>query len=171
MRRVVGLLFLSVASAQAQYPEIVTRAGAGCSRGVDFHALVAPETVFVGQQATYQLGVFIDQATRARLRRNPEFLPPESRSMLSYDLPDRGNVINGSIGGQPCEAHIFRRALFPLTPGRYPIPAASLTYALPQTSSFFSREESFSLRSEQTAVVAIEVPALRIIGIERRRVG
>jgi hypothetical protein len=158
VRRVAVLLLFQIASAQAQAPEIVTRTRADCSRGVDFHALVTPETVFVGQQATYQLGVFIDQETRSRLRRNPEFLPPESRSMLSYDLPDRGNVFNGTIGGQPCEAHMFRRALFPLTPGRYAIPPARLTYALPQSPSFFSREEAFSLRSEGVTLVAIDPP-------------
>ena len=110
MRSVAVLLLLQVASAQAQAPEIVTRTRADCSRGVDFHALVTPETVFVGQQATYQLGVFIDQETRSRLRRNPEFLPPESRSMLSYDLPDRGNVFSGTIGGQACEARADRES-------------------------------------------------------------
>ncbi|HVT38921.1 MAG TPA: hypothetical protein VHE78_07745, partial [Gemmatimonadaceae bacterium] len=158
MRRIATLLFLNVAAAHAQPPEIVTHGRADCSKGVDFHALVTPETVFVGQQATYQLGVFIDQDTRSRLRRNPEFLPPESRSMLSYDLPDRGNVFNGTIGGQPCEAHMFRRALFPLTPGRYAIPPARLTYALPQSPSFFSREESYSLRSESVTLVVIDPP-------------
>ena len=153
------LLLLLQAAPQAPYPEVVTRSRADCSRGVDFHALVAPETGFVGQQATYQLGVFLDQETRARLRRNPEFLPPESRSMLSYDLPDRGSVLTGTIAGHPCEVHVFRRALFPLTAGRYEIPAARLSYALPQSPGFFSREESYSLRSEPVILVAIEPPS------------
>lgn len=144
---------------QPALPEVVTRTRADCSRGVDFHAIVAPDTVYVGQQATYQLGVFIGQETRSRLRRNPEFLPPESRSMLSYDLPDRQSVQTVTIGGVSCETHIFRRALFPLTPGRYAIPPARLTYALPQSPSFFSREESHSLTSEATTLVAIDPPS------------
>ena len=145
---------------QPALPEVVTRTRADCSRGVDFHAIVAPETVYVGQQATYQLGVFIGQETRSRLRRNPEFLPPESRSMLSYDLPDRQSVQTVTIGGVPCETHIFRRALFPLTPGRYAIPPARLTYALPQSPSFFSREESHALTSEATTLVAVDPPSV-----------
>jgi hypothetical protein len=153
------LLFLQTAAAQGPLPEVVTRARIDRARGVNFHALVTPETVYVGQQATYQLGVFIDPETRQRLRRNPEFVPPESRAMLAYDLPDRSGPIAVTIGGTPYETHIFRRALFPLTPGRYDIGAARLNYTLPQSASFFSREESFSLRSEPTAVVAIEVPA------------
>lgn len=152
------LLFLQTATAQGPLPEVVSRARIDRARGVNFHALVTPETVYVGQQATYQLGVFIDPATRQRLRRNPEFVPPESQAMLVYDLPDRGGPMTVTIGGILYETHVFRRALFPLTPGRYEIGTARLNYTLPQSASFFSREESFSLRSEAVAVTAIEVP-------------
>ncbi|MDA1081437.1 MAG: hypothetical protein O2973_07125 [Gemmatimonadetes bacterium] len=136
----------------------MTRSKIDRTRGVDFHALVVPETVYVGQQATYQLGVFLDQETRQRIRRNPEFQPPETRSLLSYDLRESVPSVSATVDGRPYEAHVFRRALFPLTPGRYPIPQARLTYALPQTASFFSREENFTLRSEAVAFVAIEPP-------------
>ncbi len=153
------LLFLQVAAAQGPLPEIVTRSRLDRSRGVDFHALVSPETVYVGQQSTFQLGVFLDQETRQRLRRNPEFVPPESRALLSYDLPERGNGFTGTIDGRVMEVHVFRRALFPLSAGRYVIPAAHLNYALPQSASFFSREEIFTLRSEAVTVTAIDVPA------------
>ena len=157
---VLALAFLLQGAVQVPNPEVVTRSRIDHSRGVDFHALVVPETVYVGQQATYQLGVFLDQDTRQRIRRNPEFQPPETRSLMSYDLRERGpGSLNQTIDGRPYEVHVFRRAVFPLTPGRYSIPQARLTYALPQNSSFFSREESFSLRSEAVAFVAIQPPA------------
>lgn len=155
---ILGAL-LSLQAPQGPLPEVVTRSRVDRARGVDFHALVVPETVYVGQQATYQLGVFLDQETRQRIRRNPEFQPPETRSLLSYDLKERApGSITGTVDGRVYEMHIFRRALFPLTPGRYPIPQARLTYTLPQTASFFSREESFTLRSEDVAFIAIEPP-------------
>jgi hypothetical protein len=153
------LLLLQAAATQGALPEVVTRSRIDRSRGVDFHARVTPETVFVGQQATYQLGVFLDEGSRQRLRRNPEFLPPESRSMLAYDLPDRTGALSVTIDGRPHEVHVFRRALFPLTPGRYEIPPARLTYVLPQSPSFFSREETFTLRSESVTLVAVDPPA------------
>ncbi len=157
-----GLFMLQVAQGaqgtQVPLPEVVTRSRLDRSRGVDFHALAVPETVYVGQQSTYQLGVFVDAETRQRLRRNPEFLPPESRALLAYDLPDRSGGFTGTIGGRAMEVHAFRRALFALTPGRYEIAPARLTYALPQSASFFSREESFSLRSELVTIVALPVP-------------
>ena len=151
---------LALQAPQGPIPEVVTRSRVDRARGVDFHALVVPETVYVGQQATYQLGVFLDQETRQRIRRNPEFQPPETRSLLSYDLKERAQgSITHTVDGRMYEMHIFRRALFPLTPGRYPIPQARLTYTLPQTASFFSREESFTLRSEEVAFIAIEPPS------------
>ena len=153
------LMFFQAAAAQRQLPEVVTRPRLERSGGVDFHALVVPETVYVGQQATYELGVFLDQETRGRLRRNPEFIPPESRAMLAYDLPDPGGSISVNRDGRSYDVHVFRRALFPLTPGRYAIAPARLAYTLPQGQSFFSREESFSLRSEQITLVAIDAPA------------
>ncbi len=153
------LMFFQAAAAQGQLPDVVTRSHLDHSGGVEFHALVSPDTVYVGQQATYELGVFLDPETRSRLRRNPEFIPPESRAMLAYDLPDPTGSISVSRDGRSYEVHVFRRALFPLTPGRYTIAPARLAYTLPQGQSFFSREESFSLRSEQITLVAVDPPA------------
>lgn len=156
---VLPVLMFFQAAAQGPLPDVVTRSRLDHNGGVEFHALVSPDTVYVGQQATYELGVFLDAETRGRLRRNPEFIPPESRAMLSYDLPDAGGSIPVMRDGQSYEVHVFRRALFPLTPGRYTIASARLAYTLPQGQSFFSREESYSLRSEQVTLVAIDPPA------------
>lgn len=126
----------------------------GAQDGVGFRASLGADTVYVGEQATYQLTVSIPAAVRQRLRRNPEFVPPDARAMLVYDLP----VPRAAPGGEGPEVHVFRRAIFPLTPGRYDIAAARLTFALPQSPSFFSREEERTLRSEAVSFVAIEPP-------------
>ena len=55
---------------------------------VNFQALALPETVFVGQQANYEVAVFLNETVRDRLRRNPTFFPPDMQSMLAYDLAD-----------------------------------------------------------------------------------
>jgi len=122
--------------------------------GVDLRASVAAETVYVGQQVTYTLSVRIPTSVRQRLRRNPEFVPPEPRAMLAYDLPlSRVGDPSAEI-----EVHTFRRALFVLTPGRFTIGSARLTYALPQSASFFSREDERTLRADAVSFVAIEPP-------------
>jgi len=154
----VALLLVLASELFAQYPPVVTRSRLDPSRGVSFHALLLPDTVYVGQQATYQIGVFLNQTVRQRLRRNPEFVPPETRSLLVYDLPDAKTPLVGNIDGRPYEVHVFQRAFFALTPGRYQVPPSKLSYALPQSASFFSREETYSLRSEPVSLVVLPVP-------------
>lgn len=134
---------------------VVTPRGTAAQDGVGFRARVAEDTVYVGQQATYELTVRIPAAVRQRLRRNPQFVAPEARAMLAYDLP----MPKAAPPGEGDEVYVFRRALFPLTPGRYALGAATLSYALPQSPSFFSREDERNLRSELASFVAVEPPA------------
>ena len=121
---------------------------------VGFAASISTDTVYVGQQVTYALTVRIPTEIRQRLRRNPEFVPPEPRAMLAYDLP----LARDPATAEEVEVHVYRRALFAITPGRYQVPPARLTYSLPQSPSFFSREEERSLRSAGVSFVAIEPP-------------
>ncbi len=139
-------------------PEIVARAKLDSTNQVQFRALVLPETLYVGQQATYQLGVFLEESVRDRLRRM-EAIAPEMRGMLAYDPPNPGTGFPGPrIGNRRFEAHVYQRAIFPLESGRIAIPPARLVYALPLSYSFFSREESFELRSDSVVVQVIEPP-------------
>jgi len=128
----------------------------GAQDGVGFRAAVGPDTVYVGQQALYSLTVSIPPDVRQRLRRNPVFVPPEARAMLAYELP----MAKSDPTREGVETHVFRRAIFPLTPGRYQIPPSQLTYSLPQSPSFFSREEERTLRSEGVTLVAIDPPTV-----------
>jgi hypothetical protein len=115
--------------------------------------------VYVGDAALYELGVFIADEVRQRLRRNPEFVPPELRSVLAYDLRDVRGARMVVREGRTYEVHVFRRALFPVAPGRIVVPPARLSYAVPLGASFFSREETRLLYSESVTIVAIAPPA------------
>ena len=155
---VAAALLAAPAAAGAQLPAVATEAPLDSRQGVSFHALVRPETVYVGQQANYQVGVFLGDDVRARLRRNPEFVPPEMSGMLAYELPVTHGVVPGGGRGR-LEVHVFERAVFPLLAGVHEVPPARLSYSLPLTRQFFSREESHVLRSEPTRVVAIAPPS------------
>ncbi|HEY0972556.1 MAG TPA: BatD family protein [Gemmatimonadales bacterium] len=160
LRAVAWLLALGLgwaATARAQLPAVATESRLDPRKGVNFHALARPDTVYVGQQASYQVGVFLNEDVRTRLRRNPEFVPPEMPGMLSYELPVTHAPLPPGPGGQ-FEVHVFERAVFPLTPGTHEIPAARLSYSLPITRGFFSREESHTIRSRPVSVVALAPP-------------
>jgi Bacterial SH3 domain len=152
---VSGLLALGMAAQLA----IVSHATLDTAAPVNFHAMVIPDTVFIGQQVTYEVGVFLDDELRLRLRRNPEFVPPEPQAMLTYDLPTAsGAPPTRRVGAHEYEVHVFERAMFPLEAGHYTIPAAQLSYSLPLSLSFFSREESHTLAAESLSVVALPPP-------------
>jgi tetratricopeptide (TPR) repeat protein len=115
-----------------------------------------PDTLYVGQQVDYVVDVQLNETARQRLRHNPTFFPPEMPAVLAYDLAPPAPVQRDS---RHCfETLSYRRALFPLFPGATRIPPATLTYSLPLSTSFFSREESFELRTDSVQFVAIEPP-------------
>ena len=144
-------------TAYAQDPAILRRVRVDPNRLVDFHAAVTPETLFVGQQATYQVAVLLDEATGSRLPRNPEYLPPELRGMLAYDLGGQQRFTHDA-NGKHYTAYVFQKALFPLAAGTFTVPAPQLTYALRQSSSYFSREEAHTVRAESVTVVVRPLP-------------
>ncbi len=151
-------LFARTADAQAGATTILDRVRINPRRAIDFHAIVLPESVYVGQQATYQVAVLLSADARSRLRRNPEFLPPELRGLLAYELGTPTRVAPRDYGGAVFEAHVFQRALFPVTDGPQVVPAPQLTYSLPQSSSYFSREERFLVRAESASFVVRPLP-------------
>jgi hypothetical protein len=150
----LAALFLQVGAGAGVIESARVRADAE----VSFHAAVAPETVYVGQAARYELGVFIRDDIQQRLRRNPEFVPPDLRALFSYDLRETSGTRTVERNGRTYEVHRFRRALYPVAPGRIRIPPARLTYAVPLGASFFSREETRALQSEAVTIIAIQPP-------------
>jgi hypothetical protein len=142
-------------------PTVVARARIDTSLDINFRALTEPETVFVGQQANYEVAVFLNETVRDRLRRNPTFYPPDMQAMLAYDLPPvTADLPRRRVGTRCFDALVYQRALFPLVPGRFVIPPAQLAYSLALSASFFSREESHDLVTDSTIIVAIEPPLL-----------
>jgi hypothetical protein len=139
-------------------PTVVARARVDTSLDVNFRALTLPETVFVGQQANYEVAVFLNSVVRDRLRRNPTFFPPDMQSMLAYDMPTQVDPPRRQVGSHCFDALVYQRALFPLMPGRVAIPPAQLVYSLPLSASFFSREETHELQTDSTIIVAIDPP-------------
>ena len=86
-------------------------------------------------------------------------IPPEMPAVLAYDLAPPPPVIRA--GSRCFETLSYRRALFPLFAGRTAIPAATLTYSLPLSTSFFSREETLRGADRQRALRRASTSAAR----------
>ena len=141
-------------------PAVVARARIDTGARLDLRESSSADTVYVGQQATYEVAVFLNSTARERLRRNPTFYPPEMQAMLAYDLPPSDRTQRLRIGSQCFDALVYRRALFPLVPGRLVIPPAQLVYTTGiSAQSLWSREESHELQTDSVTIVAIEPPA------------
>jgi hypothetical protein len=156
---VIGALLgvLAQVGAAAE-PAVVARARVPADAPVSVHALVEPARVVIGEAAAYELAVFIADEVRQRLRRNPEYVPPDLRGVLAYDLDGRGGPRLVQRNGRTYEVHVFRRALVPVATGALDIPPARLTYYLPQSPSFFSREETRTLYSDPVRLEVRDAP-------------
>jgi hypothetical protein len=148
----------SALTAQPRSPVIQDRVRLDPSDPVGFRVLITPDTVFVGQQATYEIGVFISESAQQRMRRNPEVVPAELRGVLAYDLGGPQSLPAITQNGVRSFPHVLQRALFPLAPGRLEIPASQLTYTLPRSASFFSREESAVMRADDVMLHVKPLP-------------
>jgi tetratricopeptide (TPR) repeat protein len=143
-------LTVEVSPTEVSTPTVLVRAsleGGSAAHG---------DSLYVGQQVDYVVDVHLNEAARQRLRRNPTFFSPDMPAVLAYDLPAAPPVERET---RRCfETLSYRRALFPLFPGPGVIPPAVLTYSLPLSTSFFSREESYEVRTEGVHFVALEPP-------------
>jgi tetratricopeptide (TPR) repeat protein len=149
---------VTVLPMQLRGPSVIARARIDTGTDMSLSAQVA-ETIYVGQQATYEVAVFLNQVTRDRLRRNPTFYPPEMQGILAYDLPLSSQGYRQRSGSQCFDALVYRRAVFPLVPGRVAIPPAQLVYSTAlSTTSLFSREESHELQTDSVSIIAIDPP-------------
>jgi hypothetical protein len=121
------------------------------------HGAESRDSLFVGQQVDYRVDVLLNETARYAAAAQPDVL--SARDVGRAGLRRRHPARMPRQGRRCFETLSYRRGLFPLFPGNVTIPPAVLTYSLPLTSSFFSREESFELRSDSVRFVAVDPPA------------
>jgi hypothetical protein len=126
---------------------------------IQFRTTVSRDTVYVGQQVTYDGITLVDDIARTRLAKNPEYTPAEVQGATIYDFPfDTAAITTVRGNGLTFRRFVFRRAFFPLTPGEYDVPPAMLQYSLPESDGFYSERRQFTQHSAAAKVVAIALP-------------
>ena len=117
---------------------------------------VEPETAFVGQQVTMTVGAFFDPLIRSRLQRQPEYRPPEVQGFWTADLPGTQRPERRVVGRREYFVQIYRRALFPLSPGEARIPPAAVIYEVRR--GLIYAPETFEVESSPVSVMIRPLP-------------
>lgn len=124
-----------------------------------FHTRAVPDTVYVGQQVTYEATTLVDDVARTRLRANPNYTPSDVSGATVYDFPfDLSRVTDTTVAGVHYRKFVFRRALFPLGPGPVVIPPSTLQYTLPEVDGYFSPLRTTTVTSDTAIIVAVPLP-------------
>jgi tetratricopeptide (TPR) repeat protein len=121
---------------------------------------VDPETAYVGQQVTLTVGAFFDPMVRSRLQRQPEYRAPDVQGFWTADLPGSMKPERRVLDGREYFVQIYRRALFPLSPGALRIPPASVIYEVRR--GLIYAPETFQVES---SAATIQVRPLPMAGI------
>jgi tetratricopeptide (TPR) repeat protein len=165
-------LVLTVVSASAAPPPTSSAGTAGASggaavlqggtlaRGPDDDVLLyvrlAPDTVYVGQQVMLSAEALISEEANLRLRRAPEYVPPSAAGFWVHDLPGPVRAASRPIGGRSYQGQLFQRAFFPLTPGRYTLPPARLSYETRR--AILAPSEEQEIVTDSLTIVARPLP-------------
>lgn len=144
------------------WPGVVSRAEPeNPARGPDdevlFSSVLLPDTVYVGQQLTLRSEVLVSERAQFRLRRAPEYVPPNAPGFWVHDLAGgRGVSTPYNIGGRAYVGRTLERAYFPLTPGSYTIEPARLRYEIRRGMLYTPQSEE--LVSDSLRVEVLPVP-------------
>ncbi len=126
---------------------------------VQFQTRISPDTVYAGQQVNYDAVTLVDDVARRRLKANPVFTPSDVAGATLYDFPfDTSAISNVAVDGAQFRRYTYHRAMFPLLPGTYAVPAATLQYTLPDGDDYFSPPRTFTVTSIAASFVAIALP-------------
>jgi hypothetical protein len=124
---------------------------------IRLRAWLEPDTVYVGQQLMFNAEAAFPRDLRQRQSRPATYEAPTPSNFWIQDLPDAVSAGMRSVNGEVFETQTFRRAYFPLQPGRYTFPPARLVYEIRR--GFLFAPESRELVSDSMRVVVLPVPA------------
>jgi len=115
-----------------------------------------PDTIYQGQQITLYAQVWISDQARLRLRRAPEYHPPNVDGLWTHDLPHLSRTGRRLIDDRAYRVQEFHRAYFPLEPGHYELPPAKLFYEVRRTLRYESDEQE--IETEPIPIVVLPFP-------------
>ncbi len=115
--------------------------------------------ISVGEQVDVVTLAWFDREVRQRLRRAPTVEAPQVEGVWSYPQAVPGGIAaTRQVAGRWYDLFVLHQVAFPLTPGRFTVAPAKLTFHLPVAYQFFSQEERYELASEPASFTALPLP-------------
>lgn len=121
--------------------------------------LVSDETILLGQQLDLVVIAWFPRSIRARLRNPPTLRPPQLQGAWSYQRPSpAGIALSRRVGGLWYDLFVHHQAVFPLSAGAAAIGGATVSYSLPLTYSFLSRELRHEVETSPLSILVRDLP-------------
>ncbi len=118
-----------------------------------------PGEVTLGEQVDVIIAAWVPRGIRSRLRNPPTLEAPQVRGAWAYQRPTPpGIALTREVGGITYDVFVQHEVIFPLTAGSATIGSAKVSYSLPLSYSFLSREMRHEVRSEPVKVVVTPYP-------------
>jgi hypothetical protein len=138
--------------------------GGGAADEIEVSVLSSAEEVVFGEQIDLVVAAWFPRDVRNRLRAPPTLLPPDVRGAWGYAQPTPAGVVaTREVGGRTYDLFVHHEIVFPLTSGDLEVGPATVSYSLPISGSFLSRE----IRHEQQSgafLIAVVSPPESTIG-------
>ena len=118
-----------------------------------------PDEVTLGEQVDVIIAAWVPRGIRSRLRNPPTLETPQVRGAWAYQRPTPpGIALTREVGGITYDVFVQHEVIFPLTAGSATIGSAKVSYSLPLSYSFLSRELRREVLSEPVEVTVTAYP-------------
>ena len=117
------------------------------------------DTVVLGDQVDVVVLAWFPREVRSRLRNPPTLQPPLLQGAWTYQQGTPGAIaVSRQVAGVWYDVYVHHQVVFPLTPGPFRIGSATVSYSLPLTYSFLSREVQHEPQSEPVELEVLPQP-------------
>lgn len=118
-----------------------------------------PATVAAGDQLDLVTLAWFPRDVRLQLRTPPTLDPPSVEGVWSYQQATSAGVVTSrQSGGRWYDLYVSHQVVFPLAPGVVRVGPATVTYVLPLSYSFLSRELQHQVQSDSLEVAVRALP-------------
>jgi len=128
---------------------------------VGLTVLRSADSVLVGEQLDLAVVAWFPRDLRTQLRNPPTLSGPEVRGALTYSGPaPTAAAANRLVNGQWYDLFVLPEVVFPLIAGTLEIGEATVSFSVPLSGSFLSRELRREARSSRTGVWVSALPSV-----------